>query len=245
MSFPRKISGFILEYLLALPIGCVAALAWANLSPESYYQFAHPASFYVNDVGMVFFFALITKEVAEATIPGGALHPWRRAAMPIAAAIGAVAVSIAVYLIFVHNSGEHMLAAGWVAACAIDIPGSYVIARMIFGRHPAVPFLLLLAIAADAIGLIFVAVFSPSVMRIPPWASGSWCSRSVRRLRCVAAASRISGCTWRGRACCRGPRCFSAVYTPLSPSFPSCRSFRTGGAIKACSRIRRRRRTTR
>ena len=40
-----------------------------------------------------------------------------------------------------------------MAACAIDIPGSYVIARMIFGRHPAVPFLLLLAISADAIGL--------------------------------------------------------------------------------------------
>jgi NhaA family Na+:H+ antiporter len=48
-----------------------------------------------------------------------------------------------------------------VAACAIDIPGSYVIARLIFGRHPAVPFLLLLAISADAIGLAFVAVLQP------------------------------------------------------------------------------------
>ena len=42
--------------------------------------------------------------------------------------------------------GEPMLATGWAAACAIDIPGSYIIARLIFGRHPAVPFLLLLAI---------------------------------------------------------------------------------------------------
>ncbi len=55
-----------------------------------------------------------------------------------------------------------MLESGWVAACAIDIPGSYIIARMIFGRHPAVPFLLLLAIAADAIGLTFVAVLQPA-----------------------------------------------------------------------------------
>jgi NhaA family Na+:H+ antiporter len=54
-----------------------------------------------------------------------------------------------------------MLESGWVAACAIDIPGSYIIARMIFGRHPAVPFLLLLAIAADAIGLTCVAVVQP------------------------------------------------------------------------------------
>ena len=153
--------GFVLDYLLALPLGCVAALVWANTLPDSYYRFAHATAFSVNDVGIVFFFALITKEVAEATLPGGALHPWRRAALPVAAALGGVVVSIASYLAFVQYVGEHMLAGGWVAACAIDIPGSYVIARLIFGRHPAVPFLLLLAISADAIGLACVAVVQP------------------------------------------------------------------------------------
>jgi NhaA family Na+:H+ antiporter len=157
----RRISGFVLDYLLALPLGCAAALAWANTLPESYYRFSHAIAFAVNDIGMVFFLALITKEVAEATIPGGALHPWRRAALPIAAALGSVAVSIVCYLVFVHAAGEHMLESGWVAACAIDIPGSYVIARIIFGRHPAVSFLLLLAISADAIGLACVAVLQP------------------------------------------------------------------------------------
>jgi NhaA family Na+:H+ antiporter len=115
----------------------------------------------VNDIGMAFFFALITKEVAEATLPGGALHPWRRAALPVAAAIGGVLMSIASYLAFTHATGEHMLEDGWVAACAIDIPGTYVIARLIFGRHHAVPFLLLVAISADAIGLACVAVLHP------------------------------------------------------------------------------------
>jgi NhaA family Na+:H+ antiporter len=157
----RPASHFILEYLLALPIGCAAALAWANTLPESYYRFAHATAFAVNDIGMVFFFALITKEVAEATLPGGALHPWRRAALPVAAAIGSVIVSIAIYLAVLDNLGEHMLKSGWVAACAIDIPGTYVVARLIFGRHPAVPFLLLLAISADAIGLAAVAVLNP------------------------------------------------------------------------------------
>jgi Na+:H+ antiporter, NhaA family len=156
-----RVSGFVLDYLLALPLGCAAALLWANTLPDSYYRFANATAFLVNDVGMVFFLALITKEVAEATIPGGALHPWRRAALPVAAAIGSVAVSIAGYVAFTHWVGEHMLESGWVAACAIDIPGSYVIARMIFGRHPAVPFLLLLAISADAIGLASVAVLQP------------------------------------------------------------------------------------
>jgi len=156
-----RISGFIVDYLLALPLGCALGLIWANTLTESYYRFAQATAFAVNDIGIVFFFALITKEVAEATIPGGALHPWRRAALPVAAAVGSVAVSIACYLGFVHQAGEHMLESGWVAACAIDIPGSYIIARMIFGQHPAVPFLLLLAISADAIGLAFVAVLQP------------------------------------------------------------------------------------
>ena len=157
----RRVSGFVLDYLFALPLGCVVALIWANILPESYYRMAGAATFFVNDVGIVFFFALITKEVTEATIPGGALHPWRRAALPVVAAIGGVVVSIAVYLAFVHNAGEHMLEGGWVAASAIDIPGTYIIARLIFGRHPAVPFLLLLAISADAIGLACVALSQP------------------------------------------------------------------------------------
>ena len=157
----RRASGFVLDYLIALPVGCAAALVWANTFPESYYRFAHATTFLVNDVGMAFFFALITKEVAEATVPGGALHPWRRAALPVAAAIGSVAISIAIYLAVAHNYGEHMLEGGWVAACAIDIPGSYIIARLIFERHPAVPFLLLLAISADAMGLAAVAVLHP------------------------------------------------------------------------------------
>jgi NhaA family Na+:H+ antiporter len=48
-----------------------------------------------------------------------------------------------------------------VVASAIDVPGSYVIARLIFGRHPAVAFLLLLAISSDAIGLACLAVVRP------------------------------------------------------------------------------------
>ena len=156
-----RVSGFVLDYLLALPVGCAAALLWANTLPDSYYRFAHATTFLVNDVGMVFFFALITKEVAEATLPGGDLHPWRRAALPVAAAVGGVIVSIACYVAFVEYSDEPVLMGGWAAACAVDIPGSYIIARLIFGRHPAVPFLLVLAIAADAIGLACVAMLEP------------------------------------------------------------------------------------
>jgi NhaA family Na+:H+ antiporter len=197
----RRASGFVLDYLFALPVGCTAGLLWANTLPDSYFQFANAASFFVNDVGFVFFLGLITKEVAEATLPGGALHPWRRAALPIAAAVGSVLASIAAYLAFAHGVGEHMLEGGWVAACAIDVPSTYLVGRMIFGRHQAVPFLLLLALAADAIGLAFVAVVNPvgdahpviglGLMAIAVGgaaAGGCWATAGARNIAPAAAA---------------------------------------------------------
>ena len=41
---------FIADRYLVLPLGAVAALAWANSTPESYFAFAHRWSFAVNDV---------------------------------------------------------------------------------------------------------------------------------------------------------------------------------------------------
>src|SRR5688500_5767322 len=71
-----------------LILGTLIALVWANVERESYVYFSHQLHFIVNDIGMAFFFALAAKEVVEATAPGGALHSPRRAAMPLAAAVG-------------------------------------------------------------------------------------------------------------------------------------------------------------
>ena len=82
-----RLSRFAVEHLLLLPLGAVIALVWANVAPESYFQFAYAIEFTVNDIAMVFFFALIAKEFVEATAPGGVLHPWQRALRPIGASI--------------------------------------------------------------------------------------------------------------------------------------------------------------
>lgn len=155
------ISKFILDSLVALPLGCALAMLWVNLAPESYFQFATVAALPVNEIGMAFVFALLTKEVVEATLPGGPLHPWSRATVPVIAAIGGVAAAYAGYLAFVQYAEEPILADAWVAASAIDLPASYLIARLIFGRHAAVPFLLLLALFTDVIGLGAVALLQP------------------------------------------------------------------------------------
>jgi NhaA family Na+:H+ antiporter len=161
-AFPR-LSQFALEHLLLLPLGAGLALAWVNLWPESYFEFSYAAAFVVNDIAFAFFFALMTKEVVEATAPGGVLHPWRRALLPVIAAIGVAAISALLHIRAAEWLDEPMLAAGWPVAFATDLAFSYFIARLIFRpHHAAIPFLILLGIASDAFGSVAVALFNPS-----------------------------------------------------------------------------------
>jgi NhaA family Na+:H+ antiporter len=157
-----RLSAFALEHLLLLPLGALIALVWVNSRPESYYQFTYAITFAVNDIAMVFFFALMTKEVVEATAPGGVLHPWRRALLPVVASIGATAVPALIYIWIVGQLDEPMLALGWPVPFATDLAVSYFVARQVFRPHPAIPLLLLLAIASDALGFVAVALFNPT-----------------------------------------------------------------------------------
>ena len=143
--------------------GAVAALLWANVAHDSYERFAHALHFLVNDVAMVFFFALATKEVVEATAPGGALHSPRRASVPMLAAVGGMAGPAGLYIALALAAGLPELVRGWAIPCATDIAFSYLVARIVLGpKHPGIPFLLLLAIADDALGLLILAVFYPT-----------------------------------------------------------------------------------
>ena len=64
---------------------------------------------------------------------------------------------------WLRPSGPAELVRGWAIPCATDIAFSAMVARIIFpAAHPAIPFLLLLAIADDALGLVILAVFYPS-----------------------------------------------------------------------------------
>jgi NhaA family Na+:H+ antiporter len=156
------------EYLVALPAGVLIALLWSAAHPESYYRMTFSASFLVNDVAMVFFFALITKEIVEATLPGGVLHPWRRAAMPALAAAAASIVSLTLFAFLIRAFDEPMLDRGRIAVLSVDVAFGYFVARLIFGRHPAVSFFLLLAIAANGFGFAALAVSEP-IRETRPW----------------------------------------------------------------------------
>ncbi len=87
--------------LRAPSISCCCRSAWLSRSPgptssaESYFTFSYAAAFAVNDIAMAFFFALMTKEVVEATAPGGVLHSWRRVLMPLVTSLGVALVPVA------------------------------------------------------------------------------------------------------------------------------------------------------
>lgn len=160
------------DYSLPLIGGVIAALVWANVSPHSYHHVVHWSPFgsdshynfhfLFNDIFMVFFFGIAAGEITEACLPEGALNPPRRAINPLLGTAGGVLGPVGTYFLWVWLTGDASIANGWGIPTATDIALAWLVARIVFGRgHPAVSFLLLLAVADDGIGLAIIAIFYP------------------------------------------------------------------------------------
>ncbi|MGH0037638.1 MAG: Na+/H+ antiporter NhaA [Myxococcota bacterium] len=185
------------EFSIPLLSGVAVALVAANFAGDWYQHTIHwhpfgdfsvfghvlDLHFIVNDVFMVFFFGIAAKEITEACLPGGSLNPPRKAMNPLIATLGGVIGPVVVFflgLTLCFQLGLYdaasddwaLLSRGWGIPTATDIALAWLVARTVFGRgHPAIDFLLLLAIADDAIGLVIIAVFygDPSVPAQPLW----------------------------------------------------------------------------
>lgn len=193
-----RVWNFVTNYSLLLIIGASIALIWANVDADSYHHFvefelihdfivghAHydanglveyrslTLHYLVNDVLMAFFFAIAAKEVWEAVILKNGSLRGKKAATPLFATAGGMFGPIAVYLglaAFLGSDTYDAVKNGWAIPTATDIAFSYLVGRLVFGAgHPAVRFLLLLAIADDAAGLIILAIFYPSGELAPEW----------------------------------------------------------------------------
>ena len=182
---------------------------------------------------MVFFFGLATKEIVEATLPGGALGVARR---PRGAAARGGRRACSAPARPVRGPRDRRPAArscarGWAIPCATDIAFSYLVARLIFpARHPAIPFLLLLAVADDALGLLVLAIFYPAARcRRCCVRAVAWCRRCGLAWR--AAAARASRSFWPyvlvRRRRCRGPALYlgglhpALALVPIVPFMPA------------------------
>lgn len=192
-----RVWNFLTQYSLLLIIGALAALAWANTNPESYHHFVEfvliddffighlhddghghvtrtlTLHYLINDVLMALFFAIAAKEVWEAIILENGSLRGKKAATPLIATAGGVLGPVAVYLglaAFLGSDTYDAVSKGWAIPTATDIAFSYLVGRLVFGAgHPAVRFLLLLAIADDAVGLLILAIFYPSGDLAPVW----------------------------------------------------------------------------
>lgn len=151
----------------------------------------HPIDlkFLINDIFMVLFFGIAAKEITESILPGGALNPPSKAINPLLGTLGGVLGPVVFFFIFAvlympqmeHISdvsgaigtafqaptkelyqSQEVIFRGWGIPTATDIALAWLVAKVVFGgNHPAVGFLLLLAVADDAIGLGIIAVFYP------------------------------------------------------------------------------------
>ncbi|OYX44462.1 MAG: sodium:proton antiporter [Rhodobacterales bacterium 32-67-9] len=189
-----RVWSYVTNYSLLLIGGALIALVWANIDAASYHQFVDfvivdnfwignleaegghatrtlTLHFLVNDVLMALFFAIAAKEVWEAVILENGSLRGRKAMTPLIATAGGMLGPIAVYLSLAAILGVYeTVSRGWAIPTATDIAFSYLVGRMVFGAgHPAIRFLLLLAIADDAAGLIILAIFYPTGELAPQW----------------------------------------------------------------------------
>lgn len=156
-STAGRFARFVVDRYLLLPLGAAIALLWANTAPESYFGFAQRLRFAVNDIAMALFFGLLAQEIFEEVMPGGALHTWRRWAVPVAAAIGGTVVAPLVFLLYLGLAYEWVLASAWPVACAVDLVASYYVLKAIGVPRSVVAFAMVMAIVANGIALAVLA----------------------------------------------------------------------------------------
>lgn len=154
----------------------VIALLWSNIDGEGYRHFwhqelaitfagltlSHSLVHWVNDGLMTIFFFTVGLEIKRELLVGGLSDP-KRAALPVAAAIGGMVVPALIYYYF--NQGTDTLS-GWGIPMATDIAFSLAVLSLL---GPKVPFGLRLFLTAFAIvddlgAILVIALFyTPSI----------------------------------------------------------------------------------
>lgn len=124
------------------------------------FAFERSLSWWVNDGLMVIFFFVVGLEIRR-EIDRGELSDARRAALPVAAAVGGMVLPACLYLALTHEPSTR---AGWGAAMATDIAFAVGVLTLLGKRAPSSLRVLLLAVAViDDLGaIIVIALFYSS-----------------------------------------------------------------------------------
>jgi NhaA family Na+:H+ antiporter len=166
----------------ALTVGTVAALIWANWpGSHSYTQFwDHRAPWsspfgvslslrdWVNQALMFAFFSVVGFEIRR-ELQTGVLRSWRRAAVPLGAAVAGMAVPAAIYTALVAGGPGRK---GWGIPMATDV--AFALGALAFaapvGRPDAAArrrvFLMTLAVADDILSIVILVAFYSQHVRV-------------------------------------------------------------------------------
>jgi Na+:H+ antiporter, NhaA family len=179
----RRITGILRKETVGgglLLLAAVLALAWAN-SPwhESYAALRDtrvgPASLHLDltlgtwaaDGLLAIFFFVAGLELKREFVAGDLRDP-QKAALPVAAAVGGMAVPALLYVVV--NLGGGGALAGWAIPSATDIAFALAVLAVISTHLPSAlrTFLLTLAVVDDLLAILVIAVFYTASLSVVP-----------------------------------------------------------------------------
>ncbi len=157
---------------LLLIVATVAALLWANSGWEDAYRalwsaevrlgteavgLSKPLYLWINDLLMAVFFLLVGLEIKRELVVGE-LNSLEKAALPVAAAVGGMAVPA---VIFLAVAPQYPASRGWGVPMATDIAFALGCLRLLSGRVPGSLLVMLtaLAIIDDLGAILIIALF--------------------------------------------------------------------------------------
>lgn len=157
---------------IVLLVSAALALIWANSPAASSYEHlwhmplsvgigehvvSYSLHFWINDALMTVFFLVVGMEIRR-EIHDGALASLKQAILPMAAALGGVAMPALLYL---SVSGTEGLRQGWAVPTATDIAFAVGVLALLGKSIPGSVrvFLLALAIIDDIVAVLIIALF--------------------------------------------------------------------------------------
>jgi NhaA family Na+:H+ antiporter len=164
-----------------LLIGTLAALAWANspwadgyaavrdaaIGPEALHLHLSLGTWAADGLLAIFFF-VAGLELKREFVAGDLRDP-RRAALPVAAAVGGMAVPALIYVLVNLGTGNGALG-GWAVPTATDIAFALAVLAVISTHLPTAlrTFLLTLAVVDDLLAITIIAIFYTSALSVVP-----------------------------------------------------------------------------
>jgi NhaA family Na+:H+ antiporter len=163
-----------------LLIGAALALVWANSPWAGAYESLRdtrvgPASLHLDltlgtwaaDGLLAIFFFVAGLELKREFVAGDLREP-RRAALPVAAAVGGMAVPALFFVLFNLGGPEGALR-GWAIPSATDIAFALAVLAVISTHLPSAlrTFLLTLAVVDDLLAIVVIAIFYTDELNVP------------------------------------------------------------------------------